>query len=213
MKKIILFLIMVVCIFKANAQPSFGKIEGLVKIILDYPLMKMDFTTEQLEAWRYKVDGYHKEITKEMDKIDPNIQVDEEFSEALKKRADKLTEEYDRLREELIELYVKAHEESGVSGFTMPTTPQEVQAQITKAYNVLSRYISPQTGEIAKYHAKLRAFIYEKWIPFTKSIESTYKYSALGAISLASISGVYNNYAVIMQQYISARDGYKSLNE
>lgn len=129
MKKIILFLIMAVCIFKANAQPSFGKIEGLVKIILDYPLMKMDFTTEQLEAWRYKVDGYHKEITKEMDKIDPNIQVDEEFSEALKKRADKLTEEYDRLREELIELYVKAHEESGVSGFTMPTTPKRGESK------------------------------------------------------------------------------------
>ena len=213
MKKIILLLIMAVCVFNANAQLSFGKIEGLVKIILDYPLMKMDFTTEQLEAWRYKVEGYGKEISKEMDKIDPNIQVDEEFSEALKKRADKLTEEYDRLREELAELYVKAHEESGISGFTMPATPQEAQAQITKIYNVLNRYVTPQTGEIAKYHAKLRTFIYEKWIPFAKSIEPTYKYSALGAISLASISGVYTTYAVIMQQYISARDGYKSLNE
>lgn len=213
MKKIILLLIMSVYIFNANAQPSFGKIEGLVKIILDYPLMKMDFTTEQLDAWNYKVDGYHKEIKEEMDKINPDIQVDEEFSEALKKRADQLSEEYDRLREELAELYVKAHEESGVSGFTMPTTLQEGREQITKMYNVLSRYVSPQTGDIAKYHTKLRAFIYEQWIPFAKSIEPTYKYSALGAISLASISGVYTTYAVIMQQYISARDGYKSLNE
>lgn len=204
---------MPVCIFNANAQPSFAKIEGLVKMILDYPLMKMDFTTEQLDAWNYKVNRYHKEITKEMDKINPDIQVDEEFSEALKKREDQLSEEYDRLREELAELYVKAHEESGVSGFMMPTTPQEGREQITKMYNVLSRYVSPQTGDIAKYHAKLRTFIYEKWIPFAKYIEPTYKYSALGAISLASISGVYTTYAVIMQQYISARDGYKSLNE
>ena len=211
MKKIIILLIMAVCIVDANAQPSFSKIEGLVKIILDYPLMKMDFTTEQLDAWGYKVDGYGKEISKEMDKIDPNIKVDEEFSEGLKKRYEQLSEQYDKLREELTELVVNAHEESGLSGFTMPATPQEARAQITKTYNVLSRYVSPQTGEIAKCHAKLRAFIYEKWIPFAKSIQSTYKYSALGVISFANISGAYNGYAVITQQYISARDAYKSL--
>ena len=213
MKKIVLLLIIATCFTPANAQPSFSKIEGLVKIILDYPLMKIDFTTEQLEAWNYKVDGYGKEISKEMDKINPNIQVDEEFSEALKKRADKLTEEYDRLREELTELFVKAHEESGILRCTIPATPQEGREQITKIYNVLSRYVSPQTGEIAKYHAKLRAFIYEKWIPFAKSIESTYKYSALGVISLANISEVYIAYTAIMLRYISAKDGYESLNE
>lgn len=214
MPKIILLIIFSLFSFlSTNAQPSFGKIEGLVKIILDYPLMKIDFTKEQLDAWGYKVDGYHKEITKEMDKINPDIQVDEEFSEELKKRYEQLSNQYDQLRDELSQLYVKAHEESGISGFTIPSTPQEGRASITKMYTVLGRYVSPQTGEIAKYHVKLRAFIYEKWIPFAKSIEPTYKYSALGAISLASISGVYTAYAEIMLQYISARDGYKSLNE
>ncbi|MDD2954344.1 MAG: hypothetical protein PHC95_14535 [Parabacteroides sp.] len=212
MKKIILLLIMTVCVFKANAQSSFGKIEGLVKIILDYPLMKMDFTREQLDAWEYKVHEYEKDVIKEREMALSNMQGNEELSEEVNKRYTRLIDQNQQLLDEWAELLRKAYEESGMLSFTVPSTPQEGRDQVTKAYYTLSRYVNP-TGEIAKFHVKLRAFYYEKWIPFVKSIEKTYKYTAIYYLSMASTAGFYTGYAGIMLQYISARDGYKSLNE
>lgn len=213
MPKIILIMILSLFSFlSANAQASIDKIENLVKIILDYPLMKMDFNQEQLDAWEYKVHEYEKEVIRERDMVLSNAKGNEELSEEVNKRYSQIIEQQQKLLDEWGELYTKAHEESGILGFSMPSTPQEGRESITKAYNVLSRYVCPQTGEIAKYHAKLRAFYYEKWIPFAKSIENTYKYIAIDCMSYANIAGIYTGYAVIMLQYISAKDAYKSLN-
>lgn len=209
-------LIIVLALFSfvdSNAQASFGKIEGLVNIILDYPLMKMDFTTEQLDAWGYKVQEYEKEVIKEREIALSNAQGNEELSEEVEKRYRRLIEQHQQLLDEWSELYNEAYEESGILGFTIPSTPQEGRESITKAYNVLSRYVSPQTGEIAIFHTKVRAFYYEKWIPFAKSIEKPYKYTAIDCMSYASIAGFYTGYSAIMAQYITAKEGYKSLNE
>lgn len=214
MHKILLIMILSLFSFlSANAQATINKIENLVKIILDYPLMKMDFNKEQLDAWEYKVHEYEKEVIREREMALSNAKGNEELSEEVNKRYSRLIEQQQQLLDEWGELYTKAHEESGILGFTMPSTSQEGRESITKAYNVLSKYVSPQTGEIAKYHAKLRAFYYEKWIPFAKSIEKTYKYTAIDCMSYANIAGFYTGYAGIMLQYISAKDGYKSLNE
>lgn len=212
MKKIALLLIMAVCLTPANAQSNFGKIEALVKLTLDYPLMKTDFTKEQLDAWEYKVSGYQKEIDREYEAALSNAKGNEELPIKLAEKYNQLVDQEIQLLEEWAELYRKACEESGMLEFATPSTPEEGRAQISKVYHTLSRYVG-STGEIAKYHVKLRDFAYDKWIPFAKSIEPTYKYIAMDCISKASIAGIYTAYAGIMLQYISARDVYKSLNE
>jgi len=212
MKKIVLLLIIAACLTPANAQSSFGKIEALVKLTLDYPLMKIDFTKEQLDAWEYKVSGYQKEIDREYEAALSNAKGNEELASELTEEYNQLVDQEMQLLEEWAELYRKACEESGMQKLTIPSTPEEGRAQISRAYYVLSKYVG-STGEIAKFHVKLRDFVYDKWIPFAKSIEPTYKYIAMDCISMASIAGIYTAYAGIMLQYISARDGYKSLNE